>query len=528
VVGQPDNLFTDAQTDWQNLLKEQAVLLHVSQVLTSGVALAEVMAAILEGVLHISRADGARIVLRGIPDNSAFGAGDLYSTLATFDALTLDLSQENQPIIITDLSTASDLRYAPLTEHLGAMALWPLYAEGQHQGVLWLGCSTPYTWTEDQQTVLAVLAAQAATAAAGARARQEAEADRERLTAVLASTTDPVLVVDRERRVSLLNSAAERLVGADAPTVLLRPVADVLSQYPNLLRFFENDTILTGEEEWESQDGRTFSPHLSKVRSKSGEFGGWVLILRDITRFKLLNRNQAEFVRLVSHDLRSPLTFMQGFASLLQSAGNLNEKQVEFVEKILNGITQMSALVENIQDAGRWDPLTGSYEMSREPCDLAAMVREIVANHQGVAEKQTVRLSATIAPNIPIVNVDSLMIERALINLVSNAIKYSPNGGDVNVSIQLDSDAVLIRVSDTGLGIAPEHLPRLFQRGNRIITPEIKKNKIKGSGLGLFIVRSVAQRHGGDAWAESTLGQGSSFYFRIPLSGANLLGGSSG
>ncbi len=219
---------------------------------------------------------------------------------------------------------------------------------------------------------------------------------------------------------------------------------------------------------------------------------------------------------------------MQGFASLLQSAGNLNEKQVEFVEKILNGITQMSALVENIQDAGRWDPLTGSYEMSREPCDLAAMVREIVANHQGVAEKQTVRLSATIAPNIPIVNVDSLMIERALINLVSNAIKYSPNGGDVNVSIYLDGEAVLIRVSDTGLGIAPEHLPRLFQRGNRIITPEIKKNKIKGSGLGLFIVRSVAQRHGGDAWAESTLGQGSSFYFRIPLSGANLLGSSSG
>ena len=250
-----------------------------------------------------------------------------------------------------------------------------------------------------------------------------------------------------------------------------------------------------------------------------------MLVLRDITHFKHLNKRQAEFVRLVSHDLRSPLTYMKGFASLLSMTGELNERQEGFVEKILGGIAQMTALVENIQAAGRWDPEFGFYEMSREPTDLTTLINEIVSNHQEMAHKQNITISAEVAANVPIVNVDSLMIERALINLVGNAIKYSPHGGTVRVGADVEDNAVVFCVCDTGLGIAPEHLSELFQRGHRIITKAIKENKIKGSGLGLFIVRSVARRHGGEAWVESEPGQGSSFYFSVPLSGSNLISG---
>jgi signal transduction histidine kinase len=248
-----------------------------------------------------------------------------------------------------------------------------------------------------------------------------------------------------------------------------------------------------------------------------------VLALRDVTRFKQLNRNQSEFTRIVSHDLRSPLTSMQGFASMLELnlVGDLNEKQAHFVEKILSGITQMTALVDNIQDAGRFDPETGFYEVQRSPCDLGEMVRKIVDNHLVPAEKQELAIAVSIADDVPVINADANMLERAIINLVDNAIKYSPNGGKIQVGVKRNRGKVIVSVKDNGLGISPEYQKHIFDRHVRI--PRKEHKKVKGSGLGLFIVRSVAQHHGGEAWLESKEGQGTTFYFSVPLEGANLI-----
>ena len=248
-----------------------------------------------------------------------------------------------------------------------------------------------------------------------------------------------------------------------------------------------------------------------------------MLALRDITHFKKLNRNQNEFTRIVSHDLRSPLTSMQGFASMLELGlvGDLNEKQKHFIEKILNGISQMTALVDNIQDAGRYDPETGFYEILRSHCDLSEMVRRISETHLMPAEKQELAFNVDIAPDLPIINADINMLERAVTNLIDNAIKYTPNGGQINVGVKRHEDTIQISVKDTGLGISPEHQKHLFERHVRI--PRQEHKKIKGSGLGLFIVKSVAQRHGGDAWVNSIEGEGSTFFMSIPLSGPNLI-----
>jgi signal transduction histidine kinase len=244
--------------------------------------------------------------------------------------------------------------------------------------------------------------------------------------------------------------------------------------------------------------------------------------LRAEDRFKKVTRNQAEFVRLVTHDLRTPLTYMQGFAGMLQMGpiGELNERQNQFVDKILSGITQITALVDNIQDAGRYDPETGFYEMSRSQVDLGEMAYRIVSNHLVPAEKQ-LSISVQVDDDVPIVSADSNMLERAIVNLVDNAIKYTPSGGDIVVSVRMRDNSVVLGVKDSGLGISPENQKQLFQRHVRIARQEHKK--IKGSGLGLFIVRSVAQRHGGTAWVESVEGQGSTFLLSIPLTGANLI-----
>jgi signal transduction histidine kinase len=277
--------------------------------------------------------------------------------------------------------------------------------------------------------------------------------------------------------------------------------------------------------EWVTDNDRTFAPRLEPVHDTDGKIEGWILALRDLTRFKKLNRNQSEFTRIVSHDLRSPLTAMQGFAEMLEQGlfGSLNEKQAHFVTKILAGITQMTALVDNIQDAGRYDPETGFYELNRSQCDLREIVNRVVENHLVPAEKE-LKISVSIADNVPIINADANMLERAIINLFDNAIKYTPSGGTIQVDVQCVDNQVRVMVRDSGLGIKEDDQQHLFERHVRIARQEHKR--IKGSGLGLFIVRSVAQRHGGDAWVESTEGQGSAFYLGIPLDGQNLIASS--
>lgn len=245
--------------------------------------------------------------------------------------------------------------------------------------------------------------------------------------------------------------------------------------------------------------------------------------LRVSAQHQKVVRNQNEFMRIVSHDLRSPLTSIQGFASMLESnmVGELNEKQAHFVQKILAGIVQMTSLVDNIQDAGRYDPETGFYEMQRDHCDLAEIVQRIVRNHLLPAEKQELTLTAVISDDVPIIYADANMLERAITNLVDNAIKYSPNGRDVEVSVRRADDDIVVSVKDNGLGISKDHQKALFERHVRI--PRKEHKRVKGSGLGLFIVRSVARRHGGDAWVESEEGVGSTFSISIPLSKENSI-----
>lgn len=244
---------------------------------------------------------------------------------------------------------------------------------------------------------------------------------------------------------------------------------------------------------------------------------------RSIARHEKLGRNQREFVRIVSHDLRSPLTSIKGFASMMESGmvGELNEKQAHFTEKILSGITQISTLVDNIQDAGRYDPETGFYEMQRSPCDLSEIISKIVNNYLVPAEKQELTIIKSVADNVPIISADYNMIERAITNLVDNAIKYTPNGGNIEVSAIIENDVILLGVQDTGLGISLDNQKILFERNRRI--PRKEHKRIKGTGLGLFIVRSVALHHGGNAWVESVEGEGSTFFISVPLNDENTI-----
>ncbi len=315
-----------------------------------------------------------------------------------------------------------------------------------------------------------------------------------------------------------MNHAAEELFTTTSSAAQGKPAIELLP--PELSALWKQPADENKPKEW-SQGERAFKPELSALSAEDGS-NLTVLYLRDITRLKKIARNQHEFTRIVAHDLRSPLTSIQGFASMLESdmVGNLNDRQKHFVSKILSGIAQLTALVDNIQDAGRYDPESGFYELSRLHCDLTEIVRRVVENHLLPADK-TLSVKIKNGDDVPIINADANMLERAIINLVDNAIKYTPSGGEVEVGANRVNDAVHITVRDTGPGIAQEDQERIFERHVRLARQEHKR--VKGSGLGLFIVRSVARRHGGEAWVSSTLGSGSTFTLCLPLKGDNLV-----
>ena len=520
--GSPTETLEQVQVRLQHQINRQSLLLSVTQQLASDFDLSNNMVAVAEAVRESTGAESVRVVVNDLDGElQSFGVGANTERLHMLDSAVCELSASKDSSCVLQRGMPQFPKHdLPIHE----IAIWPLNAGQVSQGCIWIAHNTPLHLDETTEHFISTLAGYAAQSIVHTQKFQHAQYGRKWLATILASSSDPVMVVNSEGRVSLLNHAAEDLLRLQSAAVRNQPVTDVLEPYPGLLEFFQNQSFVAEDAEWESSDGRVFSPRFSPVESDSGETHGYVLTLRDVTPFKLLNRNQEEFIRLVSHDLRSPLTFMRGFADLVGMVGELNDQQIGFLEKIQSGIHQITTLVDNIQDAGRWDPQSGFYEMNREPVDLTRTLQDIVSNHQNHAEKSGVRLVADIAPNIPIVNVDNLMIERALINLVMNAIKYSPDGGEVKTSMKVEGNDLIICISDTGLGIASENLGQLFQRGARIVTEEIKKNRIKGSGLGLFIVRSVALRHNGDVRVESTLGEGSSFYFTIPLEGANLVG----
>ncbi|MBN2470481.1 MAG: GAF domain-containing protein [Anaerolineae bacterium] len=507
----------------QRQIEYKDLLLTTLQQITTSFDLTRTMPGIVSAAQQASGAEAVRLVIQQEDESLALGAGQYAEALAVHDAAILTRAQESASL--TRTIKRHETGFPAIAFPVQEITVWPLKGDHtQAYGCLWLASAHPLPLTDDLRAFMTALAAHATRAVEHARAFQHAQDGRKWLATILASSADPIMVVNSEARVSLLNHAAEALLQLNNSSVINRPVGQVLQAYPALLDLFQKHDSLPEDAEWESADGRVFSPRFSPVDSGTGETQGYVLTLRDVTPFKLLNRNQEEFIHLVSHDLRSPLTFMRGFADLIGMVGELNDQQAGFLEKIQSGIHQITTLVDNIQDAGRWDPQTGFYEMNREPADLTRTLLDIVSNHQNHAEKNGIQFVTDIAPDIPIVNVDNLMIERALINLIVNAIKYSPDGGQVTASMRVVDNQLVICIQDTGLGIAQEYLTQLFERGTRIVTEEVKKNRIKGSGLGLFIVRSVAQRHNGTVRVESKPGAGSKFYFSIPLKGANLIG----
>ena len=512
-IGQLSRAFYHMQRVLKERLEELSLLLNVTQDVSTSIDITHSMPIILKGVIRGTNGAGARAVVLNPSGGHPliFGEGPAAKAMAQLDRAVMNQLRHRKELI---LPTRDEIRKTlQVTTKLPVASLMaiPLHSHDRFQGIVWLGYSQPRQPTESERNLLHTLSSQASVMVQNARLYATAEGGRRRLAAVLASTTDAVIVTDQTERVLLINPAMERLFALQASKVIGRPVADILKAKSLVEALIGRDARVRNLE-IPLEDGRVFYTSASTIVRKDGQVLGRVAVLHDITHFKEIDEMKSDFVSTVSHDLRSPLTFMRGYATMLPMVGELTEKQTDYLNKIMSGVEQMSKLVDDLLDLGR---IEAGVDMKFYRIEVQALLSDLVEEYSQHARFNGIALKLQIEPNLPHVRGDKALIKQALSNFVTNAIKYAPNSGEMTVKANRLNGEVLISVKDQGPGIPKEDQMRLFEKFYRV--QQRGTEKIKGSGLGLAIVRSIAEKHGGRVWCESQVGKGSTFGIALPI-----------
>jgi len=357
------------------------------------------------------------------------------------------------------------------------------------------------------------------------RTHQE-EASQRR--AILESIADGVVVADVRGRMIMANAAAERIFETSQTELIGRGIGKVYKGLfeekgplpgatPPSKAGFLQSTFELGE--------KTIRGSLAPVYLPEGELLGTVAVFRDITKEAEAERAKSRFIATVSHELRTPMTSVKGYLDLLIGgvAGELNATHKRFLTTIKINADRMINIINNmiyISDLDR-----APFQLSVKPTDVVEQINEAVAAIREQLEARDLALSLELADDLPLVRADPTRLRQVLDNLLSNACKFTYPGGQIRIGVQFhDDDGVeagssgflLISIADTGVGIAPEEREKIFEPFYRAENP--LEVEAAGVGVGLTISRSLVQAHGGQMWVESEPGQGSVFYFTLPLS----------
>jgi PAS domain S-box-containing protein len=383
---------------------------------------------------------------------------------------------------------------------------------GKHvTGVMSFGSRFMDAFSAEETMALHMLADQVGVATESARLYADAQRERQRLSAVLASTGDAVIVTDAADRVQLFNRAAERLFGTSADKVIGTRVEEALT-LPALVEAYRNSPPDTHVFELVLSDTTTLLGNLTPVRDQALDLVGRVLTLHDISDLKRLDQLKSQMIRMASHDLRNPLNLAFGYLDLLRDAVS---DQMGTIGPLLDGLTsglkRMQKLVEDLLNVER---IESASERIRESIDLNLVARLAADELRPQAADKHHTLTVQLAGEPAFVSADPVQMQQALVNLIGNAIKYTPDGGRINVRVKRDANRVIFEVEDNGLGIPKVAQARLFQRFYRVKMRGTEQ--IEGTGLGLSLVKAVVDQHQGTIEVDSDEGRGSVFQVCLP------------
>jgi two-component system sensor histidine kinase VicK len=339
------------------------------------------------------------------------------------------------------------------------------------------------------------------------------EGERRKLSSVLSFMTDGVIATDRKGRVILINEPAAEMLNVSRETVLSQPIVSLLGL----------DDTYSFEDLLEEKDSKILDystkaepfilrANFSVIQKETGFVNGLIAVLHDITEQEKINEERREFVANVSHELRTPLTSMRSYLeALAEGAWQDAEIAPKFLEVTRTETERMIRLVNDLLQLSKMD--STDYILTKEWVNFVDFFHRIIDRLE-MTKEQNVTFKRELPKQAIFVEIDADKLTQVLYNIISNAMKYSPEGGQITFSIKEQEDHIIVSISDEGMGIPKENIGKIFTRFYRV--DKARSRKLGGTGLGLAIAKEMVNAHGGTIWAVSEEGKGTEISFTLP------------
>jgi PAS domain S-box-containing protein len=496
--------------------RDQLVALYeIGRALNSTLELGEVLSRILEMLLPLFEAEAGSIMLAE-EDVLTIGAATGLSPeiiartrVKRGEGIAGWVAQTGELLLLNGKVT--DPRFTHLVERpdeITSSLCAPLRHREQITGVLMLRRSEPSSFTVDQLDFFQSVADQAALAIENARRVEQVERERQKSEAILRSMADGVLVTDANGLIVHANPAALSLFG---PNLTDRQLPGLI---PNLAYQHILGQVARGrpyESEVRVGPEQLLRVSVTALGLAEGSPEGLVLLFHDETERARIERMKSEFLSMVSHELKTPITTIQAFLELLIFREFPPERRRHFLEISLQEGRRLQKLIEDILELARME--SGRFRLHKSRCQFQDLVRSVLP---GFVERFPLHSFVLEAgAGLPTLEADPMLLTQVLTNLLSNAVKYSPDGGDVRVKVEASGDRLICSVSDQGIGIEKDKIPYIFEKFYRVDNSLTRETG--GTGLGLANARYIVESHGGSIWAESEPGRGTTFTVALPL-----------
>ncbi len=431
-----------------------------------------------------------------------------------------------EPVIVDNIRNQEKYPEFDIARAAGLISIItvPLIYSGQTIGLmnLWTA-SFEKSFSVEEVNLARAIAGHLATLIENARLHGNTEMERSTLEAILASIGEGLVVVNYRQTVIYCNKAAEKLLRLDSSAIVNQPVETFYEQLSKqVIEPRDWRERLRGQFKDEVEDARTHyvirSPERKELEAimfvirNQGQLLGTGAVLRDVTHQREVDRLKTAFISMASHELRTPMTSIMGFSELLLRSSGLDQTERECARWINKESIRLSNIVDDLLNVSRIE--LGRLSLTLLPVDPQAVAAKTLHQISGRYAGRQFRTS--FPPGFPPVLADAEKLEQVLYNLADNASKHSPEGGEVTIAGHQEEgqETVILTVADSGPGIPPEEITRLFTRFHRIHRPDAQTTR--GTGLGLYIVKSLVEMMNGKVWVESTVGRGSTFYVSLP------------
>ena len=346
--------------------------------------------------------------------------------------------------------------------------------------------------------------------------------ERLRLQVITKSLVEGLLSMDAHRRITLFNPMMERMTGYPEEEVLGKLCCEIFEDSLCQDGCYFEKVISSGTDKTDvelvlkNKNGKAV-PVLSDsalLKNEKGDLVGIVSVLKDMTKLKEIERMKSDFVSMVTHELRTPLSIIKATADNVRSGvvGAVNPEQKDFLSIIIETSERLNHLVDSLLDLSKLE--LGKVQLNIEKIDLGELAKKCVASMTFLAQRGKIDLMCKTPKEFPLVPADYNRIEQVLLNLLSNAVKFTPTSGKITLELEEKGPMVQCTVADTGKGIPQEMLGKIFDKFQQIYDRESRRKG--GTGLGLAVVKTIIEAHQGKIWVESEMGKGSKFIFTLP------------